>query len=235
MRFRIRSGKIQAMIDYLLNLNKIDALTATMKNVHIVAALYLVALPFVAIFSDFKKRRLFLKVILIVIAVLSASYSYFYQTLESRIEKARQRYSEIQQQQHLQNINKKLEKYNEKEGRGALAYQDYLPTICLYLDKLNVNISLLRKKMAKERYFTIYFIEVEKIPDFYSWEEWEETENILFKCLLEEIEGYFSREHIRKAKIKEFMEEREKYIKAKKRVYSNDKTIKRYNPANLGR
>ena len=194
-----------------------------------IATLYLSILSIIALFYNFVAWRLRLKVILAILAIVSCIYSISYQQTEKKKEEIKQenRYgqSEIAANYRAQSLKEKIDESKEKEKSGLFQNSDYLNRICYYLEQLNL---IIRNKgnMAQEQFLISYFNQVDKIPTFYTWEEWKETESVIFNHMLQELEGHFSSRGTygggaQKALCDEFIKERGRYLKAKEREFNN--------------
>lgn len=193
------------------------------------ATLYLWLLGMVALFYNFTEWRFRWKSVLLILAVLFFIYSMSYQQTEKRKEGIRQEnlyaQSEMTADFHAKDIKQKIDDSKEKEKQGSFQVSDYLNRLCWYFEELNLSIRN-RDNLLKEQFLTSYFAQTKQIPDFYTWGEWRETENVLFKHMLEELQGHFvARGTYGGGRSKdlesEFVKEREKYIKAKEREFKN--------------
>ncbi len=194
-----------------------------MKVIYFITVFYLGFLGIGALFFNYTKIHFFWKLTLFLLAVVATILTLVYQQLEKKTEQERQEHSEMITSNRMQEIKGKLDDLKEKEKRGIFKDTDYLNRIALELDAMNLNLDK-REPIIKEQYLTIYFKEVEKIPGFYNFDEWKETEALLFNRILQQLKGYFNARGMlssgeMQAIEKEFNKEREKYIIAKEREF----------------
>lgn len=196
-----------------------------MKIIYLIALLILSILGISETIAN-KKNKLRKRILLIIVISFATIYIFFYQETEKnndeRKQKENQIYSEIRAEQRTQEISKKIEESKEKEKEGLFTEKDYLNRIALELEKLNLNVK--GYKIIEEPYITTYFIAVEKIPQFYTLEEWRETEKDFFIKMIDGLKNNFSARGmydsgLRERAEKDFAKEREKYIKAKERTF----------------
>jgi len=192
-----------------------------MYIVYLIAIIYLGLLGAGALFLELSKWHWFWRLVLGGFAVVAVAISIAYQHIEKRTDEEQREYSEMKRDYDAQKTHEKLDELKRKEEQGLFKDVDYLNRIGLQLDDLNHNIRTF-KNVINEQYLTVYFTEVAKIPEFYTWEEWKETEAILFNHMLQELKGHFSSRGIYQSSMREnaektFNSEREKYIKAKER------------------
>lgn len=194
-----------------------------MRCVYYIATIYLGALGITALFLEFNKWHWFWKLTVGFLAFMAVILSLAYQHIEKKADERDKQISDFRSEQRTQVINQKLDTLNEKEKRGSLTDKDFLLRIGLELEKLNINVKS-QENLIRPQYLTAYFNEAAKIPDFYTWEEWKETEAVLYQRILASINGHFNARGVynsgmRVALIDEFNKEREKYIKAKERQF----------------
>lgn len=194
-----------------------------MRCVYYIATIYLGALGITALFLEFNKWHWFWKLTAGFLASMAVILSLAYQHIEKKADERDKQISDFRSEQRTQVINQKLDALNEKEKRGLFTDKDFLSRIGLELEKLNINIKS-QENLIRPQYLTAYFNEAAKIPDFYTWEEWKETEAVLYQRILSSINGNFNARGVynsgmRVALIDEFNKEREKYIKAKERQF----------------
>ncbi|GEM_PF-3002883 len=192
-----------------------------MKIMYFFAVLYLGILGIYALFNNLVEKDWLLRLLLGLFACLCLVFTIAYQNKEKKTEDIKKEYAYRRADSQMQEIKGKLDNLNEKEKRGLFKDIDYLNRIALELDALNLNLEK-REPIIKEQYLTIYFREVDKIPKFYNWEEWKESENILFIRMFNNLKGYFNLMGMlssgeMKVIENEFNKEREKYLKAKER------------------
>lgn len=194
-----------------------------MKIIYFITTLYLGILGIWALFFNLTKWDWLLRIFLGLIAFACLVFTLSYQQREKKIDEEKRAYSEMRTDYQMKEIKGKLDDLKEKEKKGLFEDIDYLNRIGWELDRLNLNLEK-NERIIKEQYLTIYFNEIEKIPKFYNWEEWKETENILFNRIFRHLQGYFNARGVFnsgewKELEKEFNQQREKYIKAKEREF----------------
>lgn len=183
-----------------------------------------------AMFFDYKKVLPLRYKIIFLIMILSAYVALMVQ--ENARQKAEaERWSNAQWMEDMRNRNLTEAMRNGSEKKKKSLLEIGMPeTAQSFLDH---NYSRLQNllgtnKKIGEQCLTNYFSEVSKIPNFYTWEEWKETEVLLFKNMRESLKGYFisrnpyDKDH-GKAAVDEFVKEREKYVKAKEREFNKKK------------
>ncbi|PIQ90211.1 MAG: hypothetical protein COV71_05835 [Candidatus Omnitrophica bacterium CG11_big_fil_rev_8_21_14_0_20_41_12] len=192
-----------------------------MKVIYYSSIFYLGAFAIVVAFPFFTRWHWLIKLAVALLAFVALILSIAYQHLEKKTEELDKRIAEMRDEQRTQVISKKLDDLKEKEKKGLFTDKDYLNRIALQLEELTINIES-QSKLVRQQYLTAYFDEVAKIPAFYTWEEWKETEGILYSRILNGINGIFNLRGMfssseRVALIDEFNKERDKYLKAKER------------------
>ncbi len=198
-----------------------------MKIVYFITAIYLGVLGVAALFLELNKLNWFWKLALGLLAFVSIVLTLAYQHIEKKIDEWEKQKAEMRSEYQTQVLNKKLDDLKEKEKKGIFSETDYLNRISLELEQLNLNMRI-NEKILKRQYLTMYFDEAGKIPNFYTWEEWKETESVLFRRISQALDGFFNNRgmfdsSIKKAIDEEFKKERDKYIKAKERQYNSKK------------
>ena len=176
---------------------------------------------------DYKQGRLRWKLCLILLIVISNIVSIYYQHREKEIEQERWSNAQWREDYRSEKLSSAIRE--SKEGnKDNILDGGYTETASGFLD---MNYSRLKdlfgtNKMIKEQYLTIYFNEIDKIPDSYNFEEWKETEEILFNRMRQQLKGYFISRgggvHRFESIESEFIKERSKCIKAKEREFMNN-------------
>ena len=92
------------------------------------------------------------------------------------------------------------------------------------LERIDTNLTRLGAKSTRQ-WIGTYYNAINKIPDCFGAEEWEETEDIIYASMVEEINGDFSargmfQSGMRKKLLELFKKEREKLLDARKREKS---------------
>ena len=157
--------------------------------------------------------------ILMVIAAIGALYILAkYQF----IEKQEQKYSDYMASMERRDISKKLEEMKEKDSKGLLTDVDYDRYIALYLENINLTLKQLDHNNLRE-WIGIYFDNVDKIPIYYTYEEWKESEKFVYSSILNEIIGSFANRNIRGGRrdkvIQDFKDARNRLLTAKDREF----------------
>lgn len=188
-----------------------------------VATIVLSIIIVAEILFDYKKQKFRWKIPLLILIVLGNIGLYLNTKEKERLDQ--EKWSAVQWREDVrnQNLAEALKKGPEK--KKDLFEEASRETAQRFLD---FNFSRLQdlfgtERKISEQYLTDYFSEVSKIPNFYTWEEWSETENILFDNMRRSLRGYYSSRnpYSDRGQLVDagFVKEREKYIKAKKREF----------------
>jgi hypothetical protein len=173
-------------------------------------------------FIDYKSINKWLKCILILLIILGNAFSIYQQEKERREDQAAK---DWYAQANAAGLGSVSEAIANLKGKDDPLKMNNFETGTMFLDR---NFLRLRdvfgtdNMVSKDQYLTIYFDEVNKIPNFYTMEEWEETENLIYTNMIGQIDSYFAvhgNSSMAKFAEKEFSQERSKLIKAKERWF----------------
>lgn len=191
-----------------------------------IAIFLLSAIVACGIFFDYKKILPLRWKILFVILIILGNIALLLQSKDKeKIDQERWISSQWRDDLRTQDLSNAIKDTKEEEKQSLFdKYPSETATGFLDVNYLRLKDLFGTNKKFGEQYLTTYFNEVGKIPNFYTLEEWKETENILFNSMRQSLKGYFiSRNtyegHGKEAE-KEFIKERGKYIKAKEREFS---------------
>ncbi|GEM_PF-6877852 len=180
-------------------------------------------------FFDYKKILLLRWKIFFVILIISGNIALLLQSKEKeKIDQERWSSSQWREDSRTQDISNAIKDTKQDKKQNLFDKNpSETPTGFLDMNYLRLKDLFGTNKKISEQYLTIYFNEVGKIPNFYTLEEWKETENILFNSMRESLKGYFRNRNTYEGSAKgieaEFIKEREKYIKAKEREFNKNK------------
>lgn len=195
-----------------------------MKIFFYAAILILWFIGFIAILYNprFRLRR---KLLFFILGLSALSYSLWYQETEKYREKIRQEMKDLTLNKNLEKINKSFEDYKKKEQEGLLQGSDYLRYITLYLEKLDINISGIRRLFRKD-FILDYFTDIEKIPNYLTFEEWKDIEGRVYQRNVDRIKGDFNARGLSLSNaephLTELKEVRDKVLKAKEEDLSKN-------------
>jgi len=194
-----------------------------------VAIFLLSAIVASGIFFDYKKILLLKWKILFVILIILGNIALLLQSREKeKIEQDRWNNTQWREDLRTENLGNAIK--NTKEDKKLNLFEknpSETPAGFLDMNYLRLKDLFVPNKIIGEQYLTVYFTEAGKIPSFYTLEEWKETENLMFNTMRQSLKGYFINRHTYeghgKEVEKEFIKEREKYVKAKEREFNKNK------------
>ncbi len=152
-----------------------------------IAFAFLTLYTFVTTFIDVSKSNLFVKFLIWVVAIVAVWISIKYQV----IEKQQEEYSSYVDQLDRQEIKEKIDASKDKEKKGLMNESDYLKRISYEIEDLNLNFMRSKGKYAKD-FLTGYFSQVAQIPTFFNIGEWKESEALIYKSVIDEINAVFN-------------------------------------------
>ncbi len=194
-----------------------------MKVLFYFSTVYLAIIGIFALFYNFTERKLRFKLFLIVLAISALLFSLWYDNKEKALEKQDRDISETTTRQKLDKVDNQLAELKEKENKSPLQEDDYLRYICLYLDRIDINLSGISRNFRKD-FALDYFSDLEKIPKYFNFEEWKNTESKIYERNIEKIKGDFSSRGMSsnvEPYLNELKENRERVSRAKERELSN--------------
>ena len=119
-------------------------------------------------------------------------------------------------------ISQDIKELKEKDKKGLLTDVDYDRYIALYLENISLTLKQLDRNNLRE-WTGIYFDNVDKIPKYYTYEEWKESEKFIYSSILNEIIGSFASRNIqgggRDKVIQDFKDARNRLLTAKDREF----------------
>lgn len=168
-----------------------------------------------------------IKFCLFFVIVLCLIFQGWYGWKEKRVTDYKDFKNELYQDQTLQGqtkISKDLKELKEKEEKGLLTDDDYSLYITRYLESIDRTLKYSGGKNTRE-WITTYYTETGKIPSYFSFEEWEDAEKIIYESMVNEINGHFSmrgtfNSGMRPKLLEIFSKERERLLKAKEREFA---------------
>ena len=111
-----------------------------------------------------------------------------------------------------------IRELKEKEKKGLLTGADHSLYIARYLESIDHTLRFGDGRNTSE-WVTLYYDEVEKIPSFFSLEDWKKAEKLIYTSIRDEISGYFAARNrtgpVRLKVIEVFNEERNRVVKSK--------------------
>jgi len=186
--------------------------------------LYFISLVIVAIISvrELRKNKKFF--ILIVICLVFQGWYGYKEKISGKFKDFRNALYQDEILKKQGEISKDIREMKEKEKKGLLTDSDYSLYIVRYLESIDHTLKYAGGKDIRE-WITTYYDAVDKIPDYFTPQEWKESEKLIYESMLEEITGHFSmRGTLRSgmsAKLFEaFKSERERLLKAKEREFN---------------
>lgn len=120
-----------------------------------------------------------------------------------------------------ESISKNINDLKEKEKKGLLTDNDYSLYISRYLESIDHTLKYQGGKNTRE-WVTSYYEEIAKIPNFFNFEEWTNSEKLIYDSMINEINGQFAARGTfggggRPKLLEIFKQERESLLNAKKR------------------
>jgi len=112
-------------------------------------------------------------------------------------------------------------KVDIKNNQQAKSVTDYLFEIVKELQNIRFKID---RSKSRSEYVTNYFKRVDNIPQYYNESEWLETEILIYKDCFNSVQGAFSERGLinssgTKLYVETLKKERDKLLRAKKRVF----------------
>ncbi len=184
-------------------------------------------------FIDYKKINKWWKIVLILLIFAGNAINIYHQEEEKREEQAAKREEQASKNWYAQSnaaglgaVSQSIANLKEQDNPLKTPQPE---TGSLFLDRNFLRLkSILGNDhmISRGPYLTIYFDEVSKIPNFYTSEEWKETENILYLNMVGQIHSYYAahmpgNDDKAQAVEKEFANERSRLIKAKERWFQS--------------
>ena len=145
--------------------------------------------------------------------------------IEKKMDEWQKQNAEMRAEHQAQVINQKLDALKEKERKGLLEGSDYSLYIVRYLESIDHTLKFKDGKNTRE-WLIVYYKAVRDIPDYFSPQEWKESEKLIYENMLQEIDGHFNMRGtfdsgMHKKLLEMFKNERDRLIKAKEREFNN--------------
>ncbi len=113
-----------------------------------------------------------------------------------------------------------IDELKEKEKKGLLTESDYSLYIVRYLESIDRTLKYADGKNIRE-WIATYYEAVEKIPNYFTYQEWKESEKLIYDSIVEEVKGgMFGTEGSIISTIEIFKKERNKLLQAKEREFN---------------
>lgn len=179
-----------------------------------------------ALLPERKLRKCF-KISLLFIVVLCLGFQGWYGFKEKRIADYKDLKDELYKDETLRRdaeILRNINELKEKEKKGILTDNDYSLYIVRYLESIDHTLKYADGKNTRE-WITTYYDAVNKIPDYFTPQEWKESEKLIYESMMGEITSYFSMRGTLKSGIsaklfETFKRERNRLLKAKEREFN---------------
>jgi len=178
----------------------------------------------------FPQKKLYLKILFLAVTAACLIYQGFYGFKEKRISDYKSRKTDLYQNDismRQSDISDNIKELKEKNKKGVLTEADYGQYICNYLESIDLSLKRLGWKHSRERIID-YYEEIAKIPDYFTFQEWSESEGFIYNSMVDEINNNFSArkmyDHgIRTKVLESFKKERDRLIVAKEREFNKSK------------
>ena len=174
-----------------------------------------------------QKLNIIAKIFLFILIVLCLLFQGWYGWREKKASDYKDFRDELYQDETLRSqtkISKDLEELKEKEKKGLLSGNDYSLYITRYLESIDRTLKYSGGKNRRE-WVTTYYTEVDKIPDYFTFEEWKDAEKLIYDSMVNEINGHFNmrgtyNSGMRPKLLEIFAKERDRLLKAKEREFN---------------
>lgn len=174
-----------------------------------------------------KKLSKKLKMLFFIVTIACLAYQFNYGLKEKRVSDYKSYKSEMYQNDILTRqgeLSDNMKELKEKGKKGILAEADYSQYICNYLESIDLSLKSFNWKHSRNRIID-YYEEIAKIPDYFTFQEWKESENFIYKYMIGEINNNFSargiyNSGIRIKALESFKIERDRLIAAKEREFN---------------
>ncbi len=177
-----------------------------------------------------KKLSKRLKMLFLGVTIVCLAYQGVYGLKEKRMSDYKSYKSEVYQSDILRRqgeLSDNMKELKEKGKKGILTEADYGQYICNYLESIDLSLKRFGWKHSRERVID-YYEEIAKIPDYFTFQEWKESENFIYNSMVDEINNNFSARNIYNSGIRikaleNFKKERDRLIAAKEREFNKNK------------
>lgn len=172
-----------------------------------------------------QRYRLRGKLLIFILGVTTFFYSLWFQETEKQRERTRQALRELNFDRKMIEVQQSIDEYKKKAQEDLLQGSDYLRYMTLYLEKLNLNISSIRRLFRKD-FILDYLSDIEKIPNYLTFEEWKDIEKNIYQRNADRIKGDFNARGLSLSNAKPYLVElkevRDKVLRAKEEALSNN-------------
>ncbi len=173
-----------------------------------------------------QKLKKGIKTTLFIAILICLAFQGYYGLSEKKKEDYRNFLKGLNQNTILRKTNQLSEdfkEFKEKEEKGTLTSNDYDRYIVHYLEMINLTLKRFDWKNTRE-WVTTYYDEVDRIPSYFTFQEWKESEKFIYDSMVNEINGNFASRNISKhrriERLETFKKERDKLVQAKEREFS---------------
>lgn len=175
--------------------------------------------------TKFKTVYKNLSFILIVICLI---FQFCYGLREKRKADYKDRRNEFTQDELSRKqteISENIEELKEKEKKGLLTDTEYSRYIAYHLENINLTLRRNGWKNVREWVMT-YYDEVNKIPSYFSLNDWKESEKFIYESFIDEINGNFNSRNMYNGRLKvleTFNKERDRLLASKEKEFNKTK------------
>jgi len=191
---------------------------------------YIIAYGCAPFLLDQSKLTLNFKIVTSIFVGVSVAITIVKQVLDKKKEEQKQEEEYFDRQEIKSGVNSlsNQQKIQEIENRENLkTNQDRLRYGIMQLDEINHHLrTIARNSSIYHNFVLLYFEQVEKIPCFFTQNEWEDSESEIYNSIVNKLNRYFNlggsfRSSIREKELKLLKKEREKLLTAKRREFAN--------------
>lgn len=177
--------------------------------------------------KKFKKRYKKLSFIAILICLAFQSWYGFQEKRKADYKESRNEFTQEQLSRKQAEISDNIEDLKKKDKKGLLTDAEYGRYIAYHLENINLTLERAGWKNMRE-WVAAYYEETNKIPSYFTPEEWKESEKFVYDSFIEEINGNFSSRNmydsgIRLKVLEIFNKERNRLLSAKERELNKAK------------
>lgn len=173
-------------------------------------------------FVPSKKMTKAVKLVLFIIIVSCSLFQGWYGWQEKRLSDHKAFKDAVYQDESLRgqvSIARDIQDLKDKEKKGLLSDSDYSLYIARYLESIDRTLKFHDGKNIRE-WIVLYYDEVDKIPSYFSLDDWKESEKVIHDSLVNEINGHFVARGTfdggtRPKVLEIFQRERDKVLKAR--------------------
>jgi len=189
--------------------------------------IYGCAFPF---YFDQSKLTLKFKIVTSILLGISVVIIIIKQILDKKKEEHIQEEEFFDRQEIKSGVNSlsNQQRIQEIEKRENLkTTKDYLRYGMMQVDDINHNLRIIaRNSSIYHNFILLYFEQIEKIPCFFSQDEWEDSESGIYNSMVNRLNRYFNlggafRSSVREKELEALKKEREKLLTAKRREFTD--------------